>query len=93
MDLDAPPFDTQAANAAITAAFARAAACRGPGDPPGEVTATLTYAPSGRITTATVSGIFAGTPVGGCIAAALRGARVPPFSGDYLSVKRTTLLK
>ncbi len=89
---DGTPFDTAAASAAITAAFGRAAGCRGPNDPTGSVTATLTYAPSGRVTTATVSGAFAGTPVGGCVASFLRGARVPPFSGERLTVRRTTEL-
>jgi hypothetical protein len=89
----APPFDAEAASAAIRAAFTRASGCRGPGDPTGEVTATLTYAPSGRVTRATVDGIFAGTAVGGCIAATLRGARVPAFSGEHLTVKRSALLK
>jgi hypothetical protein len=89
----APPFDAEAASAAIRAAFTRASGCRGPSDPTGEVTVTLTYAPSGRVTTATVSGIFAGTAVGGCIAATLRSARVPAFSGEHLTVKRTALLK
>ena len=89
---DGTPFDAAAASAAITAAFGRAAACRGPNDAPGSVTATLTYAPSGRVTTATVSGVFAGTPIGGCIASFLRGARVPPFSGERLTVRRTTEL-
>jgi hypothetical protein len=32
---------------------------------------------------------FAGTSVGGCIASAFRGARVPPFSGDPVSVTKT----
>jgi hypothetical protein len=89
---DGTPFDTQAASAAITAAFARAASCRGPNDPSGSVTATLTYAPSGRVTTATVSGVFAGTAIGGCIASALHGARVPAFSGERLTVRRTVEL-
>jgi hypothetical protein len=43
-------------------------------------------ASSGRITTATVSGRFAGTPVGSCIARAVRGARMPPFSNDRFEV-------
>jgi hypothetical protein len=92
-DEPAPPFDAEAAGAAIRAAFSRASACRGPNDPRGEVTVTLTYAPSGRVTTATVGGIFAGTSVGGCIAATLRTARVPEFSGPHLTVKRTALIK
>jgi hypothetical protein len=87
------PFDTKAAKAALNAAFARAASCRGPDDPGGEVTAFLTYAPSGRVTSATVSGVFAGTPIGDCIATALRGARVPPFSGEHVTVKHTAVLR
>lgn len=89
----AAPFDAEAANAAISAAFARAAACRTSTDPEGEAVATITYAPSGRVTSATVSGIFAGTSVGGCIAATLRAARVAPFSGDYVVVRRTKTLQ
>jgi hypothetical protein len=45
------------------------------------------------VTTATVSGTFAGTPIGGCIASALRSARVPPFSGERVTVKRTVELR
>ncbi|MFO0683316.1 MAG: hypothetical protein U0234_14760 [Sandaracinus sp.] len=40
----------------------------------------VVIAGSGRITTATVNGTFAGTPVGSCIARAVRGATFPPFS-------------
>jgi hypothetical protein len=87
------PFDTQAASAALSTAFQRATVCRGPSDPSGTVTALLTFAPSGRVTTATVSGTFAGTPIGGCIASALRSARVPPFAGEHVTVKRTVELR
>jgi hypothetical protein len=90
---DGTPFDTQAASAAIAAAFQRAASCRVPGDEAGAVTATLTYAPSGRVTSATVSGVFAGTVIGGCVASVLRSAQVPPFSGEHLTVKRTVELR
>ena len=40
----------------------------------------IVIAGSGRITTATVNGPFAGTPIGSCIARAVRGATFPPFS-------------
>ncbi len=39
----------------------------------------VTFAPSGRVTTAVVSGRLAGTPEGSCVARAVRAARVPPF--------------
>ena len=54
---------------------------------------TITFAPSGRATTATVSGEpFAGTSIGGCIAAKLRAVRVPPFGGEFITVKKTVPL-
>lgn len=41
---------------------------------------TITFAGSGRVTTATIGLPFAGTPVGSCMALALRSARVQPFA-------------
>lgn len=41
---------------------------------------------SGRVTTATVSGRFAGTPIGSCIARAVRTARFPRFSEERFEV-------
>jgi hypothetical protein len=89
----AAAFDTALASSSITAAFARASSCLKDGDPRQPATILLTYAPSGRVTTAVLSGPYSGTAVGGCIAATLRTARVPPFSGDYVTVKRTSVLK
>lgn len=86
-------FDAQAARAAINGAFQRAAVCRGPNDESGAATAVITYAPSGRVTSATVSGVFAGTAIGTCIADALRGASVPPFSGEGVTVRHTVELR
>jgi hypothetical protein len=52
------------------------------------------FAPSGRATSAVVeSGPFAGTVTGGCIATTFRKARVPPFTGDYVTVKKTITLR
>lgn len=83
-------FDARAAESAITAAASRAASCKQPGDPSGVAVVTITFSPSGRATTANVAGEpFAGTATGGCIAATLRAARVPAFSGDYVTVKKT----
>jgi hypothetical protein len=85
-------FDPSVADAAIGAAFQRARGCRSAGDTKGIASVTLTYAPSGRVTTALVSGTFAGTPVGSCIAAMLRSARIEPFTGALVTVKRSALL-
>lgn len=46
----------------------------------------IVIASSGRITTATVNGSFAGTPVGSCIARAVRAATFPPFSQPRFEV-------
>jgi hypothetical protein len=86
-------FDTTLASSSISAAFARASSCLKDGDPRQPATILLTYAPSGRVTSAVLSGPYSGTAVGGCIAATLRTARVPPFAGDYVTVKRTSVLK
>ncbi len=83
-------FDPALAAMAINEAARRAASCRGPSDPEGQAMVMLKYAPSGRVTTATIeSGPFAGTTVGGCIARAFRSARVPAFSGEPMTVRKT----
>lgn len=88
-----PPFDRTAAAAAVGAAAGAAASCREPGSPSGAARVAVTFAPSGRVTTATIAaGQYAGTSVGGCIARAIRSARVEPFSGDLVTVHKTITL-
>jgi predicted Zn finger-like uncharacterized protein len=90
----AGPFDRAAAAAALTAGAAQASACRKEGDPSGVASVVITFAPSGRVTSANISGPpFAGTPTGGCIAAALRKARVPVFEGDRVTVSKTIVVQ
>jgi predicted Zn finger-like uncharacterized protein len=90
----AGPFDRAAAAAALTAASGQASACRKDGDPSGVASVVITFAPSGRVTSANVSGPpFAGTPTGGCIAAALRKAKVPAFDGDRVTVSKTIVIQ
>jgi hypothetical protein len=87
------PFNKTAASAALDGAAAEAAGCRKPGDPSGIASVVVTFAPSGRVTTATVSGLFAGTPTGGCVAAKLRAARIPAFAGDHTTVSKTVVIQ
>lgn len=76
-------FDVGAAKAALSAAAANAASCAKPGGPTGSGKVQVTFAPSGRVTSAEViSGPFGGTAVGGCVATKFRAARVPAFSGS-----------
>ena len=92
--VEGPPFDSEAATAALSSAAAAAGGCRKEGDPAGSATVIVRFAPSGRVTSAVVeSGPFAGTVTGGCIATTFRKARVPAFSGDFVSVKKTVSLQ
>ncbi|HEX3853301.1 MAG TPA: hypothetical protein VHW01_20195, partial [Polyangiaceae bacterium] len=86
---DAPPFSKSSAISALTAASMSASACKKPGGPTGSGKATVTFAPSGRVTTATVSGAFAGTPTGGCVASGFHKAHVPAFSGSAVTVSKS----
>ena len=90
----AAAFDRVAANAALNAAAGQASACRKEGDPTGAAAVVVTFAPSGRVTSANVQGPpFAGTATGGCIAAAMRRAKVPPFSGAHVTVGKTVAIR
>ena len=58
----------------------------------GTATVKLTVAPSGHVVKATVTGAFAGTPVGACVEAAVRGAAFPPWDGGPQSFGYSYLL-
>ena len=50
------------------------------------MTAVTISGATGRVTSANVSGQFAGTPIGSCVARAVRGARFPRFSRPTFQV-------
>ena len=82
-----PQISRPAAAVAISVAGRRAASCLAAGDARSTMPVSVTFAPSGRVTTATVDGgPFVGTTVGGCIAGALRSASVAPFDGAPVTV-------
>ena len=86
---DAPAFDKNAAVAALGAAAASAGSCKTPDGPIGSGKVSVTFAPSGRATATNVAGELAGTEVGGCVARLFRSAKVPPFSGDPVTVTKS----
>ncbi len=87
-------FDQAAAKAALAASAAQASGCRKGEDPAGNAVVIITFAPSGRVTSANVNGPpFAGTATGGCIAAAMRKTQVPPFDGDRITVSKTVSIQ
>jgi hypothetical protein len=90
----ANPFDKEAARIALEVAGARAMSCRQEGDPSGTARMLVTFAPSGRVTTATVAGPpYAGTALGGCLATAFRGAIVPAYAGSPVTVSKTVVIR
>jgi hypothetical protein len=99
--LDAPKaglpgqgINPSAAATALGIAARRADRCLESGDPRTTMAVRVTFAPSGRVTTAVVNGgPFAGTQVGGCIATALRTATVAPFAGEPVTVVRSVAVR
>lgn len=88
------PFNSSAAQLALQTATAHAASCRREGDPSGTALVVITFAPSGRVTSATISGPpFVGTETGSCIASRFRGATVPAFTGDYVTVSKNVVIQ
>ncbi len=76
-------FDVGAAKAALASAAGQTARCRERGGPTGKATVMVTFEPSGKVASATISDSpFAGTSSGACIVAALKLAVVPAFSGS-----------
>ena len=90
----ASSFDRGAASAALGTATSAASACRGADGPTGVAQVTVTFAPSGRVTQATVNGApYAGTATGSCIAQAFRGTSVPAFRGEPVTVSKTVTIR
>jgi hypothetical protein len=85
-----PPFEASAASAALGAAASAAQSCRVPGAGRFPARVSVTFAPSGKVTTATVDGPqVSGTAAGGCVATKFRSIRVNPFSGPAVTVHKT----
>jgi hypothetical protein len=82
-------FNTAAAKTALATDAAALGRCRKEGGPTGAGKAIVTFAPSGRVTSANVTGAFAGTSVGGCVASVFRNAKVPAFSGSPVTVSKS----
>ena len=86
----AAPFSKASAISALGGAAGSAGGCKKAGGPTGVGKVQVTFAPSGRVTSATVMGPpFAGTAVGGCVAGAFRRAKVPAFSGNPVTVSKS----
>lgn len=87
----APPFDGASAREALRRAGGVARACKRPGFAEElAVVVTVTFAPTGRVTTATVvGGPDVRTAAGRCIVRAFRAARTQAFAGSPVTVRTT----
>lgn len=84
----------QRAAIAIAAAARGAASCLGGDDLRRTMAVSVTFAPSGRVTRATVAGgPHRGTAVGSCVAQGLRAASVPPFEGSPVTFHTSVTLR
>jgi|HubBroStandDraft_6_1064221.scaffolds.fasta_scaffold120271_3 hypothetical protein len=92
----APVHELSRAAAAIAVAAAAhgAGQCLDPGDTRTSIGVRVTFAPSGRVEGATVTGgPYVGTAARGCIVRMLRAAQVAPFEGSPVSVSTSIRLR
>jgi hypothetical protein len=83
-------FDPAATKAPLAQAANDAQACKQSGGPTGKVTVVVTFDPSGKVASATITDApFAGTATAVCISSALKRASIPPFSGLPGTVSKT----
>lgn len=87
-------FNQKLARAAVDRAAARARGCRDKADAPGSASVTITFAPSGKASDVTVTTPrYASSKTGKCIVSRMSEARVPEFSGNSVTLKKTVSLK
>ncbi|MBI3204174.1 MAG: hypothetical protein HYZ29_21740 [Myxococcales bacterium] len=80
-------FDRTAAFKALAANSVKAGRCRSVEAPPGPVTATVTFGPSGRVESARINAApYAGTLTAKCITTKLSETTVVPFNGPPQSL-------
>jgi hypothetical protein len=85
--------DDDALQQALAQAAQRAKGCHVEGGPKGTVRVSVTFAPSGDVTGASVQGAaFTNTVEGECIAAKFRALHIPAFTGnDFVARKAVTI--
>ena len=82
-------FDRDAATSAMFGAAGGASSCATEGGPSGRGRVSVTLSPSGSVSSVDVSGPFAGTKTGSCIASLFRSISVPPFTGGAVALQKS----
>lgn len=89
-----PPLDSTAVVAAIQGAVQLAEWCRAQEDRGAWVRVSVTFASSGRVTSAQLEGAaYEGTRTGRCVESVFRSLRVSPFDGRPVRVHKSFLLR
>ena len=89
----AAKFSISAVKDGLNQTIAQLGTCRTADDPSGVSRVVIVFSPSGRVTSAKVSGQpFAGTPTGSCIARRFRAIRIPAFDGEHRTIKKTVVV-
>jgi hypothetical protein len=89
-----PAFNAKAAKAAIDGVTPRLKACKHAGDPVGPASVMVTFAPTGRVSSASITTTsLAGTRTGNCIVQRLRDLRIAEFTGSAVTVKRSVTVR
>jgi hypothetical protein len=60
---------------------------------PGMANVSVTIGKNGHVSNASVTGSFAGTPTGGCVEKAVKGAGFPPFKGSPMTFTYPFILR
>jgi len=83
-------FDPAVTKAPLAQAANEAQACKQSGGPTGKVAVVVTFDPSGKVSSATITDApFAGTATASCIAATFKRASIAAFSGLPGTVSKT----
>ena len=84
------PFNMGEAKGKLGAAAASAETCKKPNGPTGTGRVVVTFAPSGAVQSAAITGPpFEGTPTGACVAAHFKAVHVPAFGGSPFAVSKS----
>ncbi|MEZ4401991.1 MAG: hypothetical protein R3B06_18315 [Kofleriaceae bacterium] len=86
-------LESREIKAGLSAVAGKAQGCFGKYGVAGLVKVKVTIAPSGTVTKADATGSFAGTPTGGCVADAAKGATFPAWSGAPMSISYSYTLQ
>jgi hypothetical protein len=92
-DRPGAPFNRKVAQALLSTAAARAAACRVPTDQKGPAVVVATFEPTGRVSGVEVKPPYAGTPTGRCLMLTFQALRMRPFNGAAVTLTQRVMVR